>query len=78
MLAALFTAAGVERSETHYAEKRWGREMASKRRKSGLSGKKEDGELENSFVGKMGEEEEDRTRPPLSHGRRKIVRAPVI
>ena len=50
-----------ERSETHYAEKVWGREMASKRRKSGLSwkeGKGKEGkrELENSFVGKMGEE----------------------
>ena len=42
---------GEERSGTHYAEKRWGREMASKRRKRSGGN-----EQENSFVGKMGEE----------------------
>ena len=59
----LFTADAEERSETHYAEKRWGREMASKRRKRSGGN-----EQENSFVGKMGEEG---SLPPPKEGEEK-------
>ena len=80
---ALFNAAaGEERSETHYAEKRWGREMASKRRKSGVSGKegKKEGSLEGAGKQFCGGKWERRRRavPAASQEGSKIVRAPVI
>ena len=71
-IVALFTAAGGERSETHYAEKGWGREMASKRRRSGASEWEGGSELENSFVGKMGEENRRAEVLPLKHERRTL------